>query len=288
MISIDTKKCTHCGLCDQVCGSFIFAVDPVTKKVRVSNPDNCFSCGHCIAACPNDAIIHRDFNNADFKKISKSKISSEDMSALLLSRRSSKGYLDKPVSRESVERLLEAASNAGSGCNLQSEAFIVVQEKKKLSELSDLCVNILEHSILKHLAKNRLLRWILAKKFGNLVADSFRKANIIIEAGKEATGSDFVFWGAPVIIVVHGEKNNPVGSLNSAVAVRNMEILAQSMGLGTCWAGSLLTAAALSKKMYQFLELDTSREIFGALMVGYPKHTFKRTVPRSKRDVRYF
>ena len=51
------------------------------------------------------------------------------------------------------------------------------------------------------------------------------------------------------MIVVHGLRANFSARENCAIAARNMEILAKSLGLGTCWAGFLLVAAGLTKKV---------------------------------------
>jgi hypothetical protein len=57
------------------------------------------------------------------------------------------------------------------------------------------------------------------------------------------------------------------------------------MGLATCWSGWLIGAAGMSNKINKFLNLDKSREIGGAVMVGYPK--YKNKVSRNQRDVRW-
>jgi hypothetical protein len=43
----------------------------------------------------------------------------------------------------------------------------------------------------------------------------------------------------------------------------------------------------MSNKINKFLNLDKSREIGGAVMVGYPKYKNKYKVYRNQRDVRW-
>jgi nitroreductase len=63
--------------------------------------------------------------------------------------------------------------------------------------------------------------------------------------------------------------------------------MALPMGLGTCWAGFLVVAAARSKKIAEFLQLPAERNVFGALMVGYPKYLYKKTIPPKPRTVQW-
>ena len=65
------------------------------------------------------------------------------------------------------------------------------------------------------------------------------------------------------------------------------EVMATAMGLGTCWVGYLTAAAHMSKTIGTSLDIPKNRNIYGALMVGHPKHTYKRGIPRKPRDVRW-
>jgi nitroreductase len=57
---------------------------------------------------------------------------------VIFSRRSIRRYVDgKPVEKEKIVKLLEAAMAAPSACNLQPWEFIVVTEKEKLGQLLD-------------------------------------------------------------------------------------------------------------------------------------------------------
>jgi nitroreductase len=56
----------------------------------------------------------------------------------LLSRRSIRKYEDRRLSKEQVTMLLQAAMNAPSACNQQCWHFIVIEDRKKLNELSEI------------------------------------------------------------------------------------------------------------------------------------------------------
>jgi nitroreductase len=89
-----------------------------------------------------------------------------------------------------------------------------------------------------------------------------------------------IFRNASVVIVVHGERRNALGATNSALAIRNMELLALTLGLGTCWVDFLVAAAKKSRRIDEYLELPKNRTLYGALMIGYSKHSYMHKLPR--------
>lgn len=52
-LTLDTEKCTGCGLCTTVCPHGVFELD---VKARVVDRDACMECGACARNCPVDAI----------------------------------------------------------------------------------------------------------------------------------------------------------------------------------------------------------------------------------------
>ncbi len=56
----------------------------------------------------------------------------------ILNRRSVRKYLDRKVSKELVTQLLQAAMNAPSAWNQQCWHFIVIENKEKMDELSEI------------------------------------------------------------------------------------------------------------------------------------------------------
>jgi Fe-S-cluster-containing hydrogenase component 2 len=52
-VQIDSKKCTGCGLCVDVCP--VEAISMENKKAKV-DADKCVDCGQCVEQCPSEAI----------------------------------------------------------------------------------------------------------------------------------------------------------------------------------------------------------------------------------------
>lgn len=68
------------------------------------------------------------------------------MLELMKSRRSVKGYQDKPVERELIEKIIEAGTYAPTGRNLQSPIILAVTNRQVRDELSALNAKVLGSS----------------------------------------------------------------------------------------------------------------------------------------------
>lgn len=285
MISIDEKKCTGCGICYEICPSYVFSKNEEATTVKF--PELCSICGHCLAICPAEAIFHESFSNQDFPKTEEVTVATADLKSLILSRRSIRKYKEKPVPDEIIDQLLECCYHAGSGGNIQSEEFAVINDREFLRKLEPEVIDAIWGGGIKFFNGKGFLYKLLSKKFGKKLTKQFTKYNKIIQLRREKNDIEgMIFRGAPAVIIIHGLKENYLAQTNSAIAIRNVELMAQTMGLGSCHAGFLVSAGDMSrKKINKILGIDNSRQIFGALMIGYPKYKYKKRIPREKREV---
>ena len=289
MIEVDAMKCTGCGLCSDECPAGIFLLSSTprgSRTAQVRYVDQCTLCGHCVAICPEGAVIHGDMPTDEFEERQKVIIAPEAMRAFLLSRRSIRAYKERPVPRGVIEQLIEAGTHAGTAANSQTENFIVIQDRGLIAELESTVTGILWRKM-KPLG-SAVGRKIAAIRYG---AETIRQAVARYERFKARQRSGdmagLIFRNAPAVIVVHGLRTNFSARENCAIATRNMEILAKSMGLGTCWAGFLLVAASLTKKVARRLGISDDRNIYSAIMLGYPKHEYPKIIRRKGREVRW-
>jgi nitroreductase/NAD-dependent dihydropyrimidine dehydrogenase PreA subunit len=291
MISIDLEKCTECLACYDVCPDYVIAHEDKSghRGPIIKHPEQCCHCGHCVSACSAQAINHEKIPLETLEELQEIDLSSNTIKALLFSRRSIRKYKEEPVPDDLVKQLLESASHAGSGGNIQSEGFIILKNKAILRQLELLVINILWHAGLKFAHGDGLIMKILTKKFGPDLAEQYKSYHAIIKhrkANHEIEG--MIFRNAPMVIIAHGLKANNLAQINCSIAMRNIEILAPTLDLGTCWGGFLISAAGKkSKRINQLLDLDKSRRVYGALMVGYPKHRSKHKLPRKARSTNW-
>ena len=290
MISIDSAKCTKCGFCIDECPNYVFALTSIAggdREIKVRYPEQCCICGHCVAICPETAINHEEMPNEKFEDLADAKILPEQMRILLLSRRSIRAFKEKPVSKELVNQLIETGVHAGTSSNGQTENFIVIQDRKMLTQLEQIVIEVLWKAGLKYLGSDIGCKLAKMKLGDEILRQTIPYHHIIKNRRKNNQLEGMVFRNAPLVIVSHGLRTNFMAHANCAIAARNMEIMARTMGLGTCWAGFLSTAANHSKKIGKYIGIPDDHNIYSAIMVGYPKHEYKKKIPRKDRDVRW-
>lgn len=77
-----------------------------------------------------------------------------------------------------------------------------------------------------------------------------------------------------------------MGQDNARFSLEYAELYATSLGLGTCWAGFVqLCAGAKYPPMLELMKVKEGVAVVGALMVGFPKYTYKRLVDRNPLQV---
>jgi nitroreductase/NAD-dependent dihydropyrimidine dehydrogenase PreA subunit len=286
MIEIDSTKCIKCGFCFDVCPNYVLALGE-GREIQVRHPEQCCVCGHCVAVCPENALVHKEMSAEKFEELPATIIPPENIRNLLLSRRSIRAYKEKPVPKGLIEQLIEVGIHAGTSSNGQTENFIVIQDHKLLSDLEKMVIDVLWNTGLKYLGDS--IGQNLAKtQIGEEMVKQFIPYHHIIKNRRNNNQlAGMIFRNAPVVIVIHGLRTNLLARANCWIAARNMEIMAKTMGLGTCLAGFLSIAAHFAKEIAKYLEIPESHNIYSAIMVGYPKHEYRKTVPRRERQVRW-
>ncbi|UCD48785.1 MAG: nitroreductase family protein [Phycisphaerales bacterium] len=286
MMTIDAVKCIQCKACIEVCPNYVFACHAGgAAEVEIAHPEQCCLCGHCVAVCPEGAIRHGGMPPEEFREVPHPRVSGADMRDILLSRRSIRAFQEKPVPRELLEQLIETATHAGTASNAQTEDFIVIQNRHLLSELEELVIEILWKAGLKYLG-SRLGRTLVELKYGRrMVRQYVAYHHIMANRKRQGQLRGMIFRNAPVVVISHGLKTNFLAHTNCAIATRNMEIMAPTLGLGTCWVGFLTSAAHISRRIGKCLGVPPDRKIYGAIMAGYPKHRYGKRIPRRRREV---
>ena len=147
----------------------------------------------------------------------------------ILTRRSIRKYKDTPVSKEQIDKILEAGLYAASGRGLQSPIIIAVTDKE--------------------------------------MRDKIAAANAAVMGA-----SNDPFYGAPVILIVLADKTAPTYVYDGSLALGNMMLEAEELGLGTCWIHRAKQEfeGELGKEIFSMLGLKGDYEGIGHLALGYP------------------
>lgn len=270
-IIIDQERCNHCGACVALCNSGnVYVLENDT--VQVANIENCWSCGHCVAVCPTDAIGHSQFLIGDCPLIASAVLPSlESMVEVFRERRSTRIFKGRSVSREIVKSLIDVARCVPSADNAQPVNWLVFDNPDLIAELSQQTVTVFEEK-LQQGRKNR-----------SITVEDIQDFERIIQ--QRAQGMDPIFFEAPVLLMAHVPVEDSFGRDDATYAAYNLILTAQRMELGSCLIGYFICALENSGQLRSRLGLPDNRRVEVALVIGYPKYKFRRTVPRRNMEI---
>lgn len=97
------------------------------------------------------------------------------------------------------------------------------------------------------------------------------------------------FYGAPVILIVIGDKNNPNVKYDGALILQNMMLAAHSLGLGSIWINRARQEFEMDyyKQILKDLNIEGEYEGVGHLALGYVDGDYPDILPRKQGRVYY-
>lgn len=168
----------------------------------------------------------------------------------ILTRRSTRKYLNKPVSKELLEKIIETGRYAPSGGNSQSNHFIVIQNKQIIDRL----VKMVEKAFSKM----------------EITENMYRSLQNSINLSKKG---GYVFsYNAPVLIIVANKRDYGNNQADCAIALENMMLEANELDLGSCYINQLkwLNEDRKILSYLQSLVMKEDERVYGSLIIGYP------------------
>jgi nitroreductase/NAD-dependent dihydropyrimidine dehydrogenase PreA subunit len=270
LISIDANKCNLDGFCVRDCPTTIISLPE--KGLPEIAPDRegfCLDCGHCVAICPFGALSHRRIPIEQSPAIEdKLRLGEEQASQFLRSRRSVRRFLDRPVEREKIRRLIEIARYAPTGGNSQMVEWLVLDDKAAIKEIAGLTVNWL-----REIVKNPEV--VAASPYLSLAVAAWD------------AGYDSVLRGAPVLITAMAPREAMNGLVDLTLALSYLDLFATPMNLGTCWAGLLQGALLNSPAVKTAIGIPATYPHHYPIMVGYPEPKYFRLPERKAPKITF-
>ena len=182
-------------------------------------------------------------------------------------RRSARAFLDKPVERETLEKLLSLATQAPSAINIQPWEIVVVsgEERKRLSRV--LVKRMKERNISCGPGGTKPL----PKQFVERQRDLLQ---CMLPTLPPNTGfQDFInkgscnFYGAPTAIILTIDQVHSRARLTDVgIIVGYLVLAAHGLGLGTCPIG-LITA--FEDDIREELNIPEEKDVVVGVAVGY-------------------
>lgn len=155
-------------------------------------------------------------------------------------RRATRSYKGKPIEKEKIKEIVECGLWAPSARNMQTWKFIVVTNKDLIKEMG---------------------KRIQAKVIDN------PRYSFVKERAK--TREDAIFYSAPLVIFILGDKSNHWSTIDCSLAAENMMIAAKSLGIASCPIG-MASFVKEEKDIVKHLGFPENYELILTLTFGYP------------------
>lgn len=288
---IDRHACTLCGACVAIC-----PVEVLTKAATEIDIDNdanfgCIACGQCMMVCPESCISVTGRRLAPENIVnlpSPAEMATPDqLSALLLARRSIRSFTADEVPREIVDQVLAAAATAPMGIPPWEVGITVLHGQDKVAELARDTV-ISYRGFLKFMdnfAMKQLSRLFMKKsswqRFQSFIIPL---ARILVEGGER--GKDYVFYNAPAALMFHV---SPYGdSADAMIACTYAMLAAEALGLGTCMIGCSAPVVERRKDLLKKYGLPEGNVPKIVLIMGYHNSPHRKGIRRQFQSLNYY
>jgi nitroreductase len=255
--------------------------------------EGCIACGHCVAICRQGAIGHSEFPSTKIQAIQFDEMpTAEQVMLLLKSRRSIRAFRDKPLAKETLERIIDGARTAPSGHNSQSTEYLVVQDKAVLNQVSATVIEYLKFEIGRF--SNPLFRTaalLAARESAESGLHEIPRFRQMIQSFE--AGADPILNHAPVLLAFHARRTDGYGDVNTQLALQNASLVAHSLGVGHFYTGWVVApcrapiARAWNQRIPNLLGIPPGNELHGALALGYPIPRFKNMIEKKSPQVKW-
>jgi nitroreductase len=192
------------------------------------------------------------------------------------------------VTRKDIHTIIEAGRYTATGTNSQNIRYIVVTDPRKIAELREITVPA-TIKLFAGAAKtaslpfaSRLLGEDLVHKLKNQYAPGMK---LFFE--RQNRGEDRLFFNAPAIMLVCGDRWDETSGFSCAAALYNCSLKAHLIGIGCCFNGLIQTAANNNPKIRKWFGIPRPQKCYGAMTFGYQDVKYNRLVKRRQPDVEW-
>ena len=168
---------------------------------------------------------------------------------LVQNRQSDRSYLDKPVEKEKIERILEAVRLAPSACNGQPWKFIVVTDADKRHLVADAATS--KMLSMNHFSKQAPVQLVLVEENSNFTS---------------TVGG----WA----------KNKHYPHIDLGIVASHICLAATDEGLGSCMLGW-----CDEKKVRKALDIPKNKRVMLVILLGYSAQPLREKKRKTTEEI---
>jgi len=286
---IDQELCKSCAFCIAVCPCNVIAMNKENKAYSIPERESaCIHCGQCMAICSANAIkIEGITYEKDLFPLPQNTVDYQKYFDFLATRRSVRNFKKEPISKETIQKILNTLALAPYGAS-PNDVHITVVTNREIIESSLPMISEFLVKIVRWM-KNPFMRFMIKRKKGLETLNTLQNhlAPIAATGNYNLEYGDRITRDAPALLIFHAHKGAEEHTNNALIYGSYAMLAAHSLGLGSTMNG--LVPAAINK-------LDAVREIFGipteheaviSLMLGYPKYHYKKGIQREKSNIHW-
>lgn len=287
----EQATCKKCGLCAEVCPNVIIKKDESKGMYfRSERIENCFKCGQCMAICPTKSINIEGLSYLnDFLDLPKHESFEDVFFDFIQTRRSVRKFLDKPVPKEVLEKIVKAMSFAPMGFPPIKIELVVVQNRQTIKEalpcmieLYDFLIKgmkkpMIRHFIKKEVGKNRFIT------MEQHLAPLMTRRLPFLKDGSENT----ITRDAPAMILLCANRNGENIEGDIYIAATYGILAAHALGLGGSIMDLIPPPINKKKELRKLFNIDDDQEVVASMILGYPKYKYQRGIRREIKKVKW-
>jgi nitroreductase len=215
------------------------------------------------------------------------RVQSHRIDEIIAGRFACREFSDRPIPRQVIEEILSVARFAPSGANIQPWRVYVlagaVKERVSAALLEAHAISRDEHvSEYKYYATDLPEPYLNRRKeFGRLFYGSLGIAQTDTEARSRQTGRNYMFFDAPVGLIVTIDRRLEVGSwIDLGMFVQNVLLAAAGRGLQSC---PQETFAKYHRILRPMLSISPEQIVVCGISIGHAKNKAARgSMPRAE------
>ena len=267
MITIDHDRCNLCKECLEICHEYCMTIE---NQLLSLDFKYCSTCCQCIANCQKQALSWDKVAPAKFDKINYP--GPVQINELFRERRTIRDFTNVKIDRALLEQIVNNVRYAPTH-NFNFKAIIIDEPE---------LIQIIDEVIYRFI--KRLYRFVFKLKiihqFVKITVPKFEfeymKAKPKIEKSIQR-GRSFKTVPAAIVMIV-GEKNVPYSLESAQYGLYNIDLYAESLGLGCRILVGNQMILNRSRRVRKLLRLRNNEKIFGTIAIGHPAIRFRNKV----------
>jgi nitroreductase len=239
----------------------------------------CSTCGQCIAICPEQSLSWNTIPPVSFDKTNYP--SPIQLDELFKERRTIRDFKQDKIDRAILEQIVSYASYAPThNFNFRT---IVIDDPEIIRKV-ETAIYRFTTRLYRFLYKPKAIHWMV-KFFAPKSEFEYLKAKPKLEKSIER-GKAFKTAPAAIVMIV-GEKRIPLSLESAQYALYNIDLYAQTLGLGCRNLVGNQMILNRNKSLRKLIKIGKNEKVYGTIALGYPSVRFKNKIIGKRMPIQW-